>query len=59
LKTVLRAIAVYTPIVVRDVVGIAGAGSVAYGAYIITPAAGFIVGGALAIVGSYLASRAG
>ncbi|WP_377299684.1 hypothetical protein [Rhizobium sp. SGZ-381] len=58
MSKVLRAIAIHAPIVLRDSVGIAGVGSVAYGCYIIMPAAGFIVGGALAIAGSYLASRA-
>jgi hypothetical protein len=45
-------------ILIRDLVGIAGAGSVAYGAWLLHPAAGFIVGGALALAGAIAQGRA-
>ncbi|HVL72228.1 MAG TPA: hypothetical protein VM434_10115 [Beijerinckiaceae bacterium] len=34
----------------RDAVGLAGAGSVSYGAHLLHPAAGYITGGVLAMV---------
>lgn len=44
------------PSTARDLVGIAGAASIAYGAWMVYPAAGFIVGGLLAAGGAaYLA----
>lgn len=47
--------------VIRDLLGIAGAGLMAYGAWLITPAAGFIVGGSvlfvLAVVSAFTAAR--
>jgi hypothetical protein len=45
------------PAVLRDVAGLAGAGSIAYGAWLVVPAAGFIVAGALLMVGAWLHAR--
>lgn len=44
-------------VVVRDLIGIAGAGLVAYGAWEIYRPAGFIVGGVLLIAGAWLHGR--
>lgn len=41
-------------VVVRDLVGISGAVSIAYGAWSIYHPLGFIVGGVLAIAGAWL-----
>lgn len=41
----------------RDVFGLAGAGLVAYGAWLAYPAAGFIVGGVLVLAGAFLSVR--
>lgn len=38
----------------RDVIGVSGAAAIAYGAWDIYPPAGFIVGGALALVGAII-----
>jgi hypothetical protein len=38
----------------RDVAGLCGVGLVSYGAWLIYPPAGFIVGGAMLIVGALL-----
>lgn len=47
--------------VIRDLLGIAGAASMAYGAWLVFPPAGFIVGGlvlfALAVVSAFTAAR--
>lgn len=47
--------------VIRDLLGIAGAGLMAYGAYMVFPAAGFIVGGlvlfSLAVLSAFTAAR--
>lgn len=45
-------------VILRDVVGLAGAASITYGAWLIHPAAGFIVGGFLALVGALALGRA-
>ncbi len=45
------------PVVLRDVVGLAGAGLVAYGAWLVFPPAGFITGGVLLLAGALLLSR--
>ena len=45
------------PTVLRDGAGLAGAGAVSYGAWLVYQPAGFIVGGLLLIVGAILASR--
>lgn len=44
---------------VPDALLLAGAGNVAYGAWLIYPPAGFITGGVLLIVGGIIASRGG
>jgi hypothetical protein len=49
---------VSAPAVLRDLAGLAGAGCVAYGAWLLLPAAGFIVGGALLMAGAWLHARA-
>lgn len=46
------------PVIVRDLVGLAGAGLVSYGGWLIYPPAGFITGGLLLIVAAVLAVRA-
>lgn len=46
------------PVIVRDLVGLAGAGLVAYGGWLIYPPAGFIIGGLLLIAAAWLAVRA-
>lgn len=43
--------------VIRDLVGVSGAISIAYGAWLAYPPAGFIVGGALAIAAAWLHGR--
>jgi hypothetical protein len=40
-----------------DVAGYAGASAIAYGAWLVYPPAGFLVGGALLIVGAMLYGR--
>lgn len=46
---------------IRDLMGIAGAGAMAYGAWLVFPPAGFIVGGlvlfTLAVVSAFIAAR--
>ncbi len=44
---------------VTFLVGLLGAALVAYGAWMLAPAAGFIVAGVLCLVWSWLAARAG
>ncbi len=44
------------PVVTRDIVGLAAVCLIAYGAWLITPAAGFIVGGVLLLAGTILIS---
>ena len=44
------------PIILRDLTGLAGAGMIAYGAWLIAPAAGFITGGVLVLAGCILVS---
>lgn len=59
MKRVARALAIVGagfPIVLRDVAGLAAVGLIAYGAWLIMPAAGFIVGGALLLAGVVLLS---
>lgn len=52
------AAALAMPTVVRDLAGLAGAGGVSYGAWLIYEPAGFIVGGALLLAGAILAAAA-
>ena len=56
LAAALRTIAGSVPGVVRDLAGLSGVGLVSYGAWIISPPAGFITGGLLLIVGALLAA---
>lgn len=44
------------PILLRDAVGLFGAGGIAYGAWLLHPAAGFIVGGGLLLAGALLSA---
>jgi len=37
-------------VILRDLIGLAGAASITYGAWLLHPAAGFIVGGAFALL---------
>lgn len=57
LRRLGAAVAAGGGIVLRDLAGIAGAGSISYGAWLIAPAAGFIVGGILLIAGAWLHAR--
>lgn len=43
--------------VMRDLAGLAGAGLVAYGAWLVFPPAGFITGGVLLLAGALLLLR--
>lgn len=52
-----RGFAAAMPVLLRDLVGLAGATLVSYGAWMIFAPAGFITGGALLIVGAALAAR--
>lgn len=45
------------PVLLRDLAGIAGAASISYGAWLIMPACGFIVGGILLLIGVIILSR--
>lgn len=55
----LAAVGRVFPVVLRDLTGLAAAGSIAYGAWLIMPAAGFITGGLLVLVGVVLISAKG
>lgn len=52
-----RRIARALPTLLRDVVGLASVCSISYGAWLIDPAAGFIVGGSLVLLGVILTAR--
>ncbi|CAA2142758.1 hypothetical protein [Hyphomicrobium sp. ghe19] len=45
------------PDLLREGAGLAAVGSIAYGAWLLHPAAGFIVGGSLVLTGVLLSSR--
>ena len=47
----VRAVAAALPVLLRDLVGLAAVASIAYGAWLIYPPAGFIVGGVLLLAG--------
>ncbi len=55
---VLATLAPVLPLIARDGAGLAGAGLVAYGAWMIYAPAGFIVGGGLLMAGAYLNAKA-
>ena len=44
-------------VVLHDLIGVIGAGLVAYGAWLVFPPAGFITGGLLLLAGALLLSR--
>lgn len=52
----LRAFGRAVPTIIRDLVGLAAVALIAYGAWLIMPAAGFITGGSLLLLGVYLVS---
>lgn len=54
LAVAVRAIAAAVPGLLRDLAGLGGVGLVAYGAWLIYPPAGFMVGGTLLILGALL-----
>jgi len=54
LAVAVRATAAAVPGLLRDLAGLSGVGFVAYGAWLIYPPAGFIVGGSLLILGALL-----
>lgn len=43
--------------VARDITGLAGAALIAYGAWLVMPAAGFVVGGFFLLAGAWLSAR--
>ena len=53
----VSACAMAVGVVLRDMIGLAAVGLIAYGAWLIFPPAGFIAGGGLLLVGSLIASR--
>jgi len=59
LRRALRAIVSALPAMARDLVGIAGAGLISYGAWLAYPPAGFVIGGALMVMAAVLMARAG
>jgi hypothetical protein len=54
LAVAVRTTAAVVPGLLRDLGGLSGVGLVAYGAWLIYPPAGFIVGGSLLILGALL-----
>jgi len=46
----------FIPAILRDLTGLAAVGAIAYGAWMLHPAAGFIVGGVLVLAGVILLS---
>jgi hypothetical protein len=57
LARIWRGAAAHGPDVVRELVGLGGAGLIAYGAWLLHPSAGYIVGGMLMVAGAWLHSR--
>lgn len=55
-RSIGNAISRVFPSVMTDVVGLSGAASVSYGAWLILPAAGFITGGVLLMAGAILSN---
>lgn len=53
-KSLAKTIGAVLPDLFLDVAGLAGAGSIAYGAWLVYPPAGFIVGGGLVLLGAVL-----
>jgi hypothetical protein len=56
-QRLLRTAATALPSLFCDALGLAGASGVAYGAWLVYPPAGFMVGGALMIAGAVLFGR--
>ncbi len=56
MKNLVAGAARLLPDLIRDASGIAGAGSIAYGAWLIYPPAGFIAGGGLVLAGVLMSS---
>ncbi len=54
LARALSGLAAAVPGLLRDLAGLSGVGLVSYGAWLIYPPAGFIVGGSLLILGALL-----
>ena len=54
LATAVRTIAGAVPGLFRDLAGLCGVGLISYGAWLIYPPAGFVVGGLLLILGALL-----
>ena len=57
--TFLSRAAAAAGVILRDLAALAGAASVAYGAWLAWPPAGFIAGGLLAMAGAWLLARSG
>jgi hypothetical protein len=56
-RTIMAAVRAGLPKVVCDLAGLSGVASIAYGAWLIFPPAGFLVGGALLLAGALLMGR--
>ena len=56
-KDMFKAMAAAAQGLLPDALLVGGAGAVSYGAYLVMPAVGCIVGGGLALIGGYLLSR--
>jgi hypothetical protein len=54
----LKRLALAAPQMIRDGAGLAGVGLIAYGSWLVLPAAGYIVGGFLLVAGAWLHARA-
>lgn len=57
MKKLFQRAAAAAGVLLRDLVGVAGAGAIAYGAWLAWPPAGFIVGGLLTLAGVWLLAR--
>ena len=53
-----RAVMAAAPALLRDAIGISGAGMIAYGAILIYQPAGWIVGGIILVGGAWLSAKA-
>lgn len=58
-RSIASGVAKALPDVTRDIAGLAGVGLIAYGAWLVYPPAGYIVGGVLLIVGVLVTSFSG
>ncbi|PWC89830.1 hypothetical protein TSH100_04110 [Azospirillum sp. TSH100] len=57
MKKLFQRVAAAAGVLLRDLVGVAGAGAITYGAWLAWPPAGFIVGGSLTLAGVWLQAR--